>query len=110
MARRFFVVVGLVVLSVMSFSAIGMVGGPQPVWAEDTAHAGQKTALININTALSEELATIKGIGDKTAQAIVAYRNAHGPFAATEDVMNVKGVGEKKYEAIKDQITLREKK
>jgi len=63
--------------------------------------------LININTASAEELATLKGIGDKTAQAIVAYRQKNGPFKSIEDLKNVKGIGDKKFEAIKANICVK---
>ena len=102
MAKRFTAIVVLLALSFMSFAAMGTT---QCAWAEDVAQA-EETTLININTALVDELATLKGIGEKTAQAIVAYREANGPFSAVEDLMNVKGVGEKKYAAIKDHLTV----
>jgi len=99
------VVVLAVALNVMSVPAARMDGAPQSVWAEEAAQAEQ-ASVININTASTEELSTLTGIGERTAQAIVAYRTANGPFVAVEDLMNVKGVGEKKYEAIKDRITV----
>ncbi len=49
---------------------------------------------ININTASAQELAdTLKGIGPSKAEAIVAYRQAHGPFQALEQLTEVKGIG-----------------
>lgn len=61
---------------------------------------------ININTAGLGELDTLAGIGPKTGQAIIDYREANGPFRRPEDLMNVKGIGPKKYDAIKDDITI----
>ena len=61
---------------------------------------------VNINTASVEELAALKGIGEKTAQAIVEYRDANGPFKSIEDIKNVKGIGDKKFEDLKDSITV----
>ena len=66
----------------------------------------EEPAMVNINTASAEELATLEGIGDVIAQAIVEYRDANGPFKSIEDVKNVKGVGEKKFEGIKDKIAV----
>lgn len=52
-------------------------------------------APININTASAEALAdSLQGVGPSRAQAIVAYREAHGPFQAPEDLVNVKGIGD----------------
>ncbi len=49
---------------------------------------------VNINTADVHELAAaIKGVGEKTARAIVAYREQHGPFSRIEDLARVKGIG-----------------
>ena len=49
---------------------------------------------ININTADKETLMTeIQGIGEKRAEAIVAYRDQNGPFKSVDDLANVKGVG-----------------
>ncbi len=49
---------------------------------------------VNINTAdaatLSREL---KGIGMKRAQAIVEYRQKHGPFKTADELALVKGIG-----------------
>lgn len=62
--------------------------------------------LININTASSFELETLPGIGSTTAQKIIEYRDANGPFLSAEDIINVSGVGPGTYERIKDLITV----
>lgn len=51
--------------------------------------------LVDINSADTEELQNINGIGPALAQAIVDYRQRNGPFASTEDLILVKGIGEK---------------
>ena len=49
---------------------------------------------INLNTADAETLATsIDGIGSAKAAAIVAFRDAHGPFKTVDDLLLVKGIG-----------------
>jgi comEA protein len=63
--------------------------------------------LVNINTASVDELTGLKGIGKKTAQKIVNYRNETGSFETTEDIMKVKGIGKAKYSAIRDYIILK---
>ena len=62
--------------------------------------------LININTAIAEQLLTLNGIGEELAQRIVEYRDEHGPFEDIYDLMNVSGIGAKKLEAIADKITV----
>ena len=61
---------------------------------------------ISINIATIEELCTLNGIGEKTAQAIIDYRESHNGFKYLEELMNVKGIGVKKFEKIKDRISL----
>lgn len=54
----------------------------------------QDVAPININTAGADFLAAgLSGVGLKKAQAIVAWRVAHGEFETIEQLMEVKGVG-----------------
>ena len=66
--------------------------------------SGQATLLVNINTASSEELQTLSGVGEATARAIIEERERGGPFAAPEDLMRVSGIGEKKFEKVRDSI------
>ena len=61
--------------------------------------------LVNINTASSEDLESISGIGEVIAHRIIDYRNQFGSFEDLEDLKKVKGIGDKKIEAIKKYIT-----
>jgi competence protein ComEA len=59
---------------------------PIPAWAGP----------VDINTADAKTLAAeLRGVGDSTASAIVAYRTANGPFKTVDDLKKVKGVGDK---------------
>ncbi len=60
--------------------------------------------LININIAGKEELKTLNGIGDVTAEKIIDYRKSNR-FKKKEDIKSVKGIGDAIYEKIKDNIT-----
>lgn len=56
----------------------------------------QATASVNINSASASEIAAaLNGVGEKRAEAIVAYREANGPFKSLDDLQQVKGIGEK---------------
>jgi len=77
-----------------------------PTPAQDIIVPGTDTDLININTAASFELETLPGIGSTTAQKIIEYREANGPFISAEDIINVSGIGPGTYERIKDLITV----
>ena len=61
---------------------------------------------IPVNTAGVEELDTLPGIGPKTAQAIVEYRETHGKFNSAEDLLQVPGIGPRKLAALKPHITV----
>lgn len=51
---------------------------------------------VNINEATASEIAgALRGVGLKTASAIVAYRKANGPFKTTQSLTAVKGIGTK---------------
>lgn len=65
---------------------------------------------VNLNQATCDELTQLKGIGPATAQKIVDFREANGPFKRIEDLMKVKGIGPKIFENIREQITLEQSK
>lgn len=66
--------------------------------------SAEAVSLVNINTATSEELQVLSGVGEATATAIIREREANGPFAVPEDLMRVSGIGEKKFAKVRDQI------
>ncbi|MCI2285532.1 helix-hairpin-helix domain-containing protein [Colwellia sp. MSW7] len=51
--------------------------------------------VIHLNKSTVDDLVTLKGIGHKKAQAIVAYRDQVGGFKSVNDLIKVKGIGEK---------------
>jgi competence protein ComEA len=61
---------------------------------------------ININTATSDELDLLPGIGEVKGQAIIDYRESNGPFVVIEQIQNVSGIGAATFEKIKDLITV----
>jgi len=70
-----------------------------------TAEEGA-SAIVDINAADAEKLATLPGIGPSIAQRIVEYRKEHGPFKAVDELVNVRGVGEKLLTRLRDHITV----
>ena len=60
-----------------------------------------KPALLNINTASTEELQTLPNIGEATAQRILDYRTQHGNFTSIDALQNVKGIGAKTLEKLR---------
>ena len=61
---------------------------------------------INLNTATATQIATLPGIGPKTADLIVQYRQKNGPYKKIEEIMNVRGIGEKTFLKLKNRITV----
>ncbi|WP_421728495.1 ComEA family DNA-binding protein [Bifidobacterium callitrichidarum] len=59
---------------------------------------------IDLNTATSEQLQTINGIGPVTAERILEHRKAIGRFVSVDQLLDVKGIGSKTLEKIRDQV------
>ena len=74
---------------------------------EDYKDTTGESSTVNLNTATLEELTSLPGIGESTAQKIIDYRRQNGKFKAIEDLKNVSGIGESKFDNIKDKITVR---
>lgn len=66
--------------------------------------------MLNVNTATAAQLEAIKGIGPKTAAAIVSYRKEHGDFSSVAGLTAVKGIGDKKLQKIAGGLTVGDKK
>jgi len=62
---------------------------------------------VDINTADAATLAAVlDGVGDAKAEAIIAYREANGPFTSVDQLAEVKGIGLKTIEKNRDRIEL----
>ena len=72
--------------------------------AGETRKEATKEGKVNINTATVEELKTLKGVGEKKAEAIIEYRKKNGSFQAKEDLMKVRGIGKKLFESFQERI------
>lgn len=64
------------------------------------------SAAIDINTATSEQLTQLTGIGHKKALAIVSYREKHGQFKDISELQHVKGIGAKTVEKNRPMIEI----
>jgi len=67
--------------------AAGALGASAP------AAGGSPAAPLDLNTATAAELDALPGIGPATAQRILDYRQAHGPFHSVEELDAVPGIG-----------------
>jgi len=69
------------------------------------AFAGFAMAVVDLNSATSEELQTLKGVGPAKAKAILDYRDKNGPFKSVDDLDAVKGFGAKTVEKLRPELT-----
>ena len=61
---------------------------------------------ININTANSEELQQVPGIGPATAEKILQMRKSYGAFKSVDDLLAIKGIGKKRLEKMRKYLTV----
>src|SRR6266481_4843640 len=72
------------------------------------AGAAKKPPLkpININTANSEELQQVPGIGPATAEKILQMRKSYGAFKSVDDLLAIRGLGPKRLEKMRKYLTV----
>lgn len=82
-------------------------GEPAPAGDNSSSPGGSASGSgVSLNNATAEELTELKGVGEVTALAIVAYREEHGGFKDVEELLEVSGIGPAKLAQLKDQVQL----
>ena len=66
--------------------------------------ATSAAGIVDINIATLSDLDALPGVGPSTAQAIIDYRVANGPYASIEDLLNVRGIGPSKLAAMRARV------
>ena len=74
--------------------------------AGGAAEAASPSNPVNLNSATAAQLDSLDGIGPKTAQKIIEYRDAHGGFRSIDELLEVPGIGQAKLDQIKEELTL----
>lgn len=92
MIRRIPVFVAVIAVMLCSWTAIA-----------DTGSAGT----VNINTADSDQLQMLPRVGPSLAQRIVDFRETNGLFEKTDELVSVRGIGEKSLEAMKPYLSVK---
>lgn len=109
MPFRLFIAVFSLVLAV--HTALAADTGHRPVPAHAAAAkvpaVAAGTAIVNVNRATLAQLVTLKGIGEKKARAILAWRREHGPFNSLEQFEEVPGIGPALIEQNRERIVFR---
>ncbi|MFA6001151.1 MAG: ComEA family DNA-binding protein [Thermoleophilia bacterium] len=80
--------------------------GAAVIGAGASGSSGAAKQAVNLNSASQPQLEELDGIGPKTAQKIIEYRDAHGGFKSIEELMEVPGIGPAKFEQIKAQVVV----
>lgn len=75
-----------------------------PQAAGPISPAAAMASALNVNIATAEQLQVLPDVGPSLAEAIIEYREQHGPFASLEDLDQVSGVGPARLEAWRDLI------
>ncbi|WP_107071853.1 ComEA family DNA-binding protein [Streptomyces sp. CCM_MD2014] len=87
-----------------------MVGAsaPAPPPGPGTASGGQAgagpAAPVSLNTATTDQLDTLPGVGPVLAQHIVDYRTRHGGFRSVDELREVNGIGERRFADLRDLV------
>ncbi len=79
---------------------------PPAVASIDDASVGASRPRININIATAEELDVLPGVGEVTADRIIAYRDQNGPFRSVDDLIHVDGIADRTIDAFRDMVTV----
>ena len=74
--------------------------------AESGANKKPPLKPININTANSDELQQVPGIGPATAEKILQMRKSYGAFKSVDDLLAVKGLGKKRLDKMRKYLTV----
>src|SRR5271169_1690913 len=81
-------------------AAFGALAGSLPAKKKPPA------APINLNTASSEELQQVPGIGPVTAEKILQMRKSYGAFKSVDDLSAIRGIGPKRLEKMRKYLTV----
>lgn len=87
-------------------STVTVLSSPKAISGKGVS-AAKSTSKVDINSATSEELQCLPGVGPKTAAAIISYREKIGRFRSVEELLKVKGIGPKKLETVRSLVTVR---
>jgi competence protein ComEA len=81
-------------------------GGPPAASVPAGGEGSAPPTIVDLNTATSDQLDTLPGVGPATAAAIIAYRSEHGPFTSVDQLLDVRGIGDAKFAELKDLVTV----
>jgi len=71
-----------------------------------SANKKPPAVLVNLNTATSEELQRVPGIGPSTADKILQFRKSYGAFKSVDDLRAIRGIGPKRLEKMRRYLVV----
>ncbi|MFE5599512.1 helix-hairpin-helix domain-containing protein [Streptomyces coelicoflavus] len=81
---------------------------PAPPPAAGTTSGGPAgagpAAPVSLNTATTDQLDTLPGVGPVLAQHIIDYRTRHGGFRSVDELREVNGIGERRFADLRDLV------
>lgn len=103
----------LVVVILAVAPSIGGVPGGSVAHVERADGALQQQAEariepVDINTANSEALQKVPGIGETLARRIIEFREEHGKFEKVDDLLNVRGIGVASLEKLRPYLVVKQ--
>ncbi len=121
-SRHTSILIGIALLLVAGVVLYLTLSGPKPYVTDDTATVphteysydsssddtttGAKSMVVNLNTATVEDLASLDGVGEKTALQIISYRDEIGGYTSVSQIKNIKGIGDSKYQQLSPYLTV----
>lgn len=85
---------------------VGEIGVAAPTSGSGSAAGATTGALLNLNTATTEQLEELPGIGPVLAGAILDERERRGGFGSVNELREVRGIGEKRFADLRDLVTV----
>ena len=80
---------------------------PGTMTAQTRSTEGQDATMadrVDLNTASQQALEALPGIGPRTAELIISYRDEHGGFKKVEELMNIRGIGERTFLRLRELV------
>jgi competence protein ComEA len=93
----------VIVIAALPSDAEPTVDATREGGSEDTVSVSD--AKVNINTATASELEALPEIGEVTAQRIIAFREANGPFHSVDDLVQIQGISTRTVDSLRDLVT-----
>jgi len=95
-------------LMIILLATLGLGIAPATFAAETSTPTAitANTVQMDLNRVSADDLAHLPGLGQVKSEAIIAYRQQHGPFSSVEQLLEVKGIGPAILNKIRPSLTV----